>query len=203
LTIKLTQRDPIISDLQGNRLEGSCKPFRPIPGVLCLSFAKPQHRLDTPHVEQVRLSTLRYSRAKLAVFRITRTLKFAQRDANFCQLSKNFSRCNFYRDLRSRRSALAIWSRHCDANWPKIKNPASSAGHVRPLDVAAFYPRSLPDAYARSSFFWFPVFVTNPTSAFDSRPGPSGESPTNYGATDIRRVYLISRFRQVFADYFL
>jgi hypothetical protein len=88
-------------------------------------------------------------------------------------------------------------------NWPKIKNPASSAGHVRPLDVAAFYPRSLPDAYARSSFFWFPVFVTNPTSAFGSRPGPSGESPTNYGATDIRRVYLIFRFRQVFADYFL
>jgi len=88
-------------------------------------------------------------------------------------------------------------------NCPKIKNPASSAGHVRPLDVAAFYPRSLPDAYARSSFFWFPVFVTNPTSAFDSRPGPSGESPTNYGATDIATVYLFSGFRQVFADYFL
>jgi hypothetical protein len=85
---------------------------------------------------------------------------------------------------------------------PKIKNPASSAGHVRPFVMAAFYPRSLPDVYARSSFFWFPVFVTNPTSACDSRPGQSGESPTHYGATDIRRVYLIFRFRQVFAAYF-
>jgi hypothetical protein len=35
------------------------------------------------------------------------------------------------------------------------------------------------------------------------RPGPSGESPTNQGATDIRRVYQQFRFRQVYPDYFL
>ena len=34
------------------------------------------------------------------------------------------------------------------------------------------------------------------------RPGPSGESPTNQGATDIRRVYQQFRFRQVYLNYF-
>jgi hypothetical protein len=34
------------------------------------------------------------------------------------------------------------------------------------------------------------------------RPGPSGESPTNQGATDIRRVYQQFRFRQVYPNYF-
>ena len=35
------------------------------------------------------------------------------------------------------------------------------------------------------------------------RPGPSGESPTNQGATDIWRVYQQFRFRQVHPNYFL
>jgi hypothetical protein len=34
------------------------------------------------------------------------------------------------------------------------------------------------------------------------RPGPSGESPTNQGATDIRRVYQQFRFRQAHPNYF-
>ena len=46
----------------------------------------------------------------------------------------------------------------------KIKNPASSAGHVRPFAWGRRYSRSLSNGYARSSFFWYPVCVTNLTS---------------------------------------
>jgi hypothetical protein len=56
----------------------------------------------------------------------------------------------------------------------QIKNPASSAGHVRPLVLAAFYLRSLPIGYARSSFVWFPVFVTNLTSTCGRSRSVSG-----------------------------
>ena len=35
------------------------------------------------------------------------------------------------------------------------------------------------------------------------RPGPSGESPTNVGATDIRRVYQLFNFVKYSPDYFL
>jgi hypothetical protein len=67
--------------------------------------------------------------------------------------------------LRTRRSAVAIWSRPCDRTSPKIKNPASSAGHVRPFALGCLYSRSLPNGYARSSIFVYPVCVTNLTSA--------------------------------------
>jgi hypothetical protein len=48
---------------------------------------------------------------------------------------------------------------------PKIKNPASSAGHVRPFALGCLYSRSLPNGYARSSIFLYPVCVTNLTSS--------------------------------------
>jgi hypothetical protein len=35
------------------------------------------------------------------------------------------------------------------------------------------------------------------------RPGPSGESPANEGATDIRRVYQLFESSQVHPNYFL
>ena len=85
---------------------------------------------------QVRLSTLRYFEQKFAVIHGNVTLRnktaARYRDASFLQLSKIVSRINCFRDLRSRRSAASIWSRYCEYSL-QIKNPASSAGHVRPF----------------------------------------------------------------------
>jgi hypothetical protein len=89
LTIKLTQHVAI--------------------AVRFTSYSYAQHRA----CGQVRLSTLRYSRAKLAVYCAARTLKSAQHNAYFLQLSKSAVPFTNFRSerLRSRRSAVSIWSR--------------------------------------------------------------------------------------------
>jgi hypothetical protein len=53
---------------------------------------------------------------------------------------------------------------------------------------AAFYSRTLPNGYARSSSFNNPVFVTNLTSRSVRRPGSSEKFPRNPGFTDINEV---------------
>jgi hypothetical protein len=62
---------------------------------------------------EVRLSTLRYSRAKLAVYPDLEPMRFVCRDASFLQLSKiNVPLTHFRSErLRSRRSAVSVWSR--------------------------------------------------------------------------------------------
>jgi len=77
-----------------------------------------------------------------------------------------------------------VWSQRCEQQKTRRQAPGMS---VQP-PWAAFYSRSLPNGYARSSFFKNPEFVTNRTSELVGRPGPSEDSLTNQGSTNIRRV---------------
>ena len=80
LTIKLTQHVPVrirIGTPQNIVTKGLASPRPVFCGVLCLALHPDRVRIPgsrTSRVWQVRLSTLRYSRAKLAVFCAMRTL---------------------------------------------------------------------------------------------------------------------------------
>jgi hypothetical protein len=88
---------------------------------------------------QVRLSTKRYSRAKLR-FCAVRNLRSAQRNAYFIQLSKSarFDRLLLVKTSprqAERETGLEPIARK---NSAQIKNPATSAGRIRPsLEVVA------------------------------------------------------------------
>ena len=119
----------------------------------------------------------------------------------FLQLSKIESRSNFFRELRSRRSAVPVWSRHCDKLGTNEK-PGNKRRASPSILWGCLYPRSLQNGYARSSLIWYPVLVSNLTSCRVGRSGSSGDFPTNQGSANIKRVYQIFGIRQaVFTIY--
>jgi hypothetical protein len=85
----------------------------------------------------------RYSRAKLAVLLRHANLDIRATHASFLQLSKIVVPLNKYRSerLRSRRSAISVWSRKREKALQTIKNPATSAGRIRP-SPGALVPRA-------------------------------------------------------------
>ncbi len=135
LTIKLTQRASICSDQGPARTSHaeSCK-LRRLALAGCVHSPSPNRGsgpMLTTHV-QVRLSTLRYFEQKFAVIHGNETLRYStaarHRDASFLQLSKIVSRFHLLSGspLPAERSlGLEPMLR------VPIKNPASSAGHVR------------------------------------------------------------------------
>jgi hypothetical protein len=137
LTIKLTQHVSILSDSK-LRISAATvlqsvapKSLRVLHAVLRRNPA-PDSR--TPHAWQVRLSTLRYSRAKLAVSRYAKLENRITRCLLPSVVKEPVPLINFRSErLRSRRSAVPIWSRPCVSKlFRTTKNPASSAGQVRP-----------------------------------------------------------------------
>lgn len=120
----------------------------------------------------------------------------------FLQLSKIVSRPNYHRDLRSRRSAVSVWSQHC-GKLGTNKKPGNKRRASPSTLVGCLYPRSLRNGYARCSFFWYPVLVSNLTSCRVGRSGPSGDFPTNQGSANIRRVYQIPAGRQALFTFYL
>ena len=81
----------------------------------------------------------------------------------------------------------------------ETKNPASSAGRLRPSQRLL---NERPTGQTCSMLEFVLPGVSNQLHLL-GRPGPSGESPANEGATDIRRVYQQFRFRQAHPTYFL
>jgi len=67
-------------------------------------------------------------------------------------------------------------------------NPSISSG--------ATFAR-LSDGCARSSISFYPVFVTNLTSGWVGRPGPSADYRPNQGTANFTSVYQNPNFRQV------
>jgi hypothetical protein len=119
----------------------------------------------------------------------------------FLQLSKIESRSNFFRELRSRRNAVPVWSRHCDKLGTN-KKPGNKRRASPSILWGCLYPRSLQNGYARSSIVWYPVLVSNLTSCRVGRSGSSGDFPTNQGSANIKGVYQIFGIRQaVFTIY--
>ena len=127
----------------------------------------------------------RYSRAKFAVSRYA-NLAVCLSGCLLPSVVKDRSRGNCSRNLRSRRSAGPVWSRRCEKSSKTNKKPGDER-RANPSILWAFIPWPS-DGCARSSFSFYPVFVTNLTSGSVGRPGPSADSPTNQGSTNIGQV---------------
>ena len=158
--------------------------------VLCVFLPPGETGIQDSHTLrawQVRLSTLRYSRAKLAVMRHA-NLRFASRIAFFLQLSKIAVPLIYFRSerLRSRRSAVSVWSRSHEKNLRTIKNPASSAGRFRPSPGPRF-PRASRTEWLEARLF-LPGVRNQPHLISVGRPGPSADSPADQGSTNINTV---------------
>ena len=133
---------------------------------------------------------MRYSRAKICGLLRHANLK-----------SHNVMPASFSCQRSSFRSQLPIGTSPLPAERvfslePKpreIKNPASSAGLLRPSQR----PLNEPPTGQTCSMLEFVLPGVSNQLHLLGRPGPSGESPAKRGATDIRRVYQQSKFRQV------
>ena len=137
---------------------------------------------------QVRLSTLRYTRAKIC-------------GLCYAELEIRITHAYFLTVVKDRRSVqqfpigtsplpaergIGLEPNAAKKNLLKIKNPATSAGRIRPL-IQSRSTRAQ-NGCARNSSYYYPVFVTNLTSMGEGRPGPSADSPANQGTTNIQGV---------------
>ncbi len=118
----------------------------------------------------------------------TQTLSVCYRDAFFLQLSKIVVPLIYFRSerLRSRRSAVSVWSRSREKNLRTIKNPASSAGRFRPSPGPRFSRASRTEWLEARLFL--PGVRNQPHLISVGRPGPSADSPTVQGSTNITAV---------------
>ena len=135
LTIKLTQHAFIVADESPEKLVTQSL-ASPRPLIYQGEVRRPPRRERSAQrfAKASSPSHKRYSRAKLAVLLRHANLDIRATHASFLQLSKivvPFNTCRSER-LRSRRSAISVWSRKRETALQTIKNPASSAGRIRP-----------------------------------------------------------------------
>jgi hypothetical protein len=147
---------------------------------------------------------MRYSRAKLAVYCAVRISRFAQRK---CQLPSVVKDLSFRSQIligtsprqAERNAGLEpacdlrfVWFFFCPCG--QQKNPASSAGRIRPL-LGPLNLSALERMCSKLDFFL--PGVRNQPHLWMSRQAPSvSRLPTNQGSTNIRRVYQNFRWRQ-------
>jgi len=168
LTIKLTQHVPFDWDPAEPRLKGlaALLRFHRVCAANWLAISGEDSR--TRARRQVRLSTLRYSRANLQLLHYA-NLDIRAMHAYFLQLSKivvpfAVADRNISAPGGAQHRFGADVANYCrESNSRTIKNPASSAGRVRPLS-GSLCPSNLKDGIARFSTSFYPVFVTNLTS---------------------------------------
>jgi hypothetical protein len=171
--------------------------------VLCLAFRQTSAQAGTPRVKQVRLSTLRYFRANL---RYSRHAKLEIRVTR-CLLP-SVVKDHSFRSIVSDRNFSAPGGAHwrfgaatAKLQTLKIKNPASSAGHVRPSALGCFLPAQPPGRICSKLVSTVPGVSNQPhlnlRAAWYVRGLPDIPGPRRH-LNSIPISPISSRFRQIF-----
>ena len=118
-----------------------------------------------------------------------------------CQRSSVPVNCFRSERLRARRSAVPVWSRRSEKSVQTIKNPATSAGRIRP-SLQASFPRAFGRMCSKLGFFL--PGICNQSHLWMSRQARSvSRQAPNQGSTNFTPVYQNSKSRQVAFTIFL